>query len=460
MDDRIVTRQVTRYCRWGPLTLGLTAIAALLLGACAGAGPKPAAVADSHPPEQPVLSELMRDQTSLTVAWTAPTSDEAVTGYELRWRAGSGTGWTVIENLPSTTTSYQITGLTPDTLHDIQVHAVSAAGMGERSESVSAMTEPRIVTGLPAPTVSEATADQNSMTVTWTAPTTTLTITSYDLRWRASSDTAWTEMNNIPSTATNYHITGLAAGTLHEIQVRAVAAASTGAWSESVSQTTEQTTGPGGGTTLAAPTVSEATADQNSVTVTWAAPTTTLAITGYELRWRAGSGAWTVINSISSTATSYQITGLAAGTQHEIQVRAVAGTVYGDWESLTVTTSTTTIIEDTIPTLRVGANDFTPPEADVGTTTAFFFITTDDTTTSDITVNYSVSETGDMVAASDEGNSQEDLNAGSGNASIQVTIQSDTVAEPDSTVTVTLQTGPGYLVGSPSSASTTVADND
>jgi hypothetical protein len=52
------------------------------------------------------------------------------------------------------------------------------------------------------------------------------------------------------------------------------------------------------------------------------------------------------------------------------------------------------------------------------------------------------------------------LGAGACSATLTVTPIDDTLAESSETVTLTLQPGPGYAVGSPGSATGTIADND
>ena len=78
-----------------------------------------------------------------------------------------------------------------------------------------------------------------------------------------------------------------------------------------------------------------------------------------------------------------------------------------------------------------------------------------------LTVTYGVIETGDVVAAADEGKGKTaSFTANDASTSISVDTDDDSVDEDDSTVTVTLSAGPGYTWGTSPEAQTVVADND
>ena len=81
----------------------------------------------------------------------------------------------------------------------------------------------------------------DSLSVSWSAPSTTgPAINDYDLRYRASGQTGWTDWAQ--GSGTTATITGLAAGTNYQVQVRATNAEGTSDWSESGGDV--DTTGP------------------------------------------------------------------------------------------------------------------------------------------------------------------------------------------------------------------------
>ena len=81
-------------------------------------------------------------------------------------------------------------------------------------------------------------------------------------------------------------------------------------------------------------------------------------------------------------------------------------------------------------------------------------------TSSALTVDVRVTETGDMVAAGEEGSRSVTIPFGDSSASFTVATVDDSDIEPDSAVAVTVTSGVGYGVVSPGSASVTVTDDD
>ena len=160
-------------------------------------------------------------------------------------------------------------------------------------------------------------------------------------------------------TATTATITGLTASTAYRVQVRAQNARGESAWSASGSAATA-TTVP---SAPAAPTVS-AVSSSRDLSVSWTAPATGgSAVTGYELRYYAGSADpsdeadWVLENEASgipdletNTSTSATLTGLAASTAYRVQVRATNTFVWGPWSpSGTATTNSSTSTTNRAP---------------------------------------------------------------------------------------------------------------
>ena len=93
------------------------------------------------------------------------------------------------------------------------------------------------------PTVTGATPDEEALTITWEEPiyTGSSTITAYDVRYRETSTTDWTEEDNAWQTgggALEYTISGLTPNTEYDVQVRAVNSSGDGAWSRITSHST------------------------------------------------------------------------------------------------------------------------------------------------------------------------------------------------------------------------------
>ena len=270
------------------------------------------------------------------VNWGVPgnTGTYPVTRYDMRYRVGNSGSWTTQTNIGNASArSYTKTSLAQGTTYQIQVRAVSSGGgntyIGTWSASVSATTDSAI--GAPstpaAPTVS---VSDNDLTITWTAPANNgAAITSYDIRY-APSGSGWTVLADIWSSgALSYTILNLTRGVEYSVQVRAENSVGTSGWSAS-----------GTGTpAVVAPTAPQSvtlTPSDDAIQVSWSAPSDNggAAITAHDVRYRAGeSGDWTVIDTATTTARKYTVTGLSNGTSYQVQVRAVNSAGDGAWSS-------------------------------------------------------------------------------------------------------------------------------
>ena len=439
----------------------LLMVAVLLIGACSAAGPTAAEPGGSETPPAPVLSSPAIGDTTVTVSWMVPDTNLAVSGYELRWRRDrdSDSSWSDVRNIPLTDTSYTITDLDPDTAYVVQVRAVFSDGAGEWSHPLpvttgSETTQPT----MGAPALSEPTVGPTSVTVTWTPPQTTLEIQGYELRWRPSSESDWTDVGDIPRTDTSYTITDLDPDTAYVVQVRAAFADGFGDWSSLLMPTTSVESGTQSPPTpqTPRPTLSSGPVTQDSVTVTWMRPQTTLEIQSYELRWRPGSeSGWNDVDS--TTDTSYTIRSLAPGTTYVVQVRAVYASDGGasPWAQVTTTTGGSTE-SDSVPTVTMRR---LRAEYSEDLLTVSFQLRLSHSVDSALTVTVNVSETGDMLMNSNPVK-QVIVPSMEQGKTFSNKIVNDTEDEPNSVITATIQPGNGYDVGTPASASLTVTDDD
>ena len=265
-----------------------------------------------------VLDLTASHDTTSHIVWT--NSDEEDAGAEAGWsiadggrsRAMSGTTW-----------------------HD----RTSSMQMGIHATAVPAeATSP----GAPrAPTVQ--TGSTTSLQVAWPAPANGgYAILDYDVRYYAGSadpaaDADWIEEGETgghthTGTGNTATLAGLSANTAYRVQVRAQNVLGEGAWSSS---DWARTVAPGA---PAAPRVA-AGATLGSLRVAWSPPAndTRLAITDYDVRWRAlHATTWTEVDdTTASTAPQTTITGLSEGEAYDVQVRAQNGAGAGDWSAST-----------------------------------------------------------------------------------------------------------------------------
>ena len=67
--------------------------------------------------------------------------------------------------------------------------------------------------------------------------------------------------------------------------------------------------------------------------VTWTPPQSDVAISQYQVEYRSGTASWynATVLSVSSLVTSTILTGLNAGTEYTVRVRAVSAVGHGNW---------------------------------------------------------------------------------------------------------------------------------
>ena len=254
---------------------------------------------------------------SIRLAWTNPTgTGVSVTKREYRRKLSSATSWSSWTQA-GTSTTFDITGLTPGSNYDVQFRVYSKTGSA---------------TGVPTQTLSKSSVRANSLSVgsisnpsaisgdangeidlSWSAAT---SATSYEYQSKKSTDQTWGAWTSA-GTSTSKTITGLDNGVIYEFQLRGKASSLTGATSASVAAVAQFTPTASASAGSAAETIYVSVTAPQVVTVT-----------RYELRWKlntasnypsTGTGSWTSIG----TSTSHTISGLTGSMAYNVQVRVV-----------------------------------------------------------------------------------------------------------------------------------------
>src|SRR5437773_102920 len=235
---------------------------------------------DTTPPTAPgnlVATAVSSNQINLS--WTASTDDVGVTGYRVDRCQGAGcTSFTQIAT--PTGTSYSDTGLAPSTSYSYQVTAVDAAGNASTASAPGTASTPADTTPPSAPTGLTATAGSaTAITLSWTASTDDVGVTGYQVERCPGAECTTFTIVRAPRRASGSD-TGLAPSTSYSYQVRAVdAAGDVSAASPLGSATTPaDTTPPSAPAKL---TVTAASATQ--ISLTWAASTDDVGVTGYQV---------------------------------------------------------------------------------------------------------------------------------------------------------------------------------
>ncbi len=288
----------------------------------------------------------------LDASWKSVTATPAVEGYVVRHRPVTDppAAWTDAEIQPGLATT--LTGLNAGTRYEIRVFARNAAGDGAESGSVFAYTaDGGCPMAAPAVTTPEGARAHSDLNVSWQAPACGSSLSGYRVRYREDPDVENVENDwiEIAAAGTAATLTGLTPDTAWTVAVRAVAVGGDkGPWSPAGMGRTGLDTRlpPRMGAPLVAP---HAVDGASRLEATWTRVTWTdendvvHPITEYQYRHRPDGGvAWTAetgaqATSQETTAMTRSISGLAVGTWHEVQVRAVnrmSGIAYpGKWSA-------------------------------------------------------------------------------------------------------------------------------
>ena len=214
----------------------------------------------------------------------------------------------------------------------ITYEALNAAGdVGTGSAQVSAGNHQHIPGQPSPPGASTPTGDsgRTQIALTWTAPYAGSSgITSYTLAYSEHDANSWTEVS---VTGRNYTVASLDHSTNYDFRVRARNSAGAGPFSEITSQATQSANAPG------VPTSVERGGGRyrGTLSVRWTAPSDVgdESISSYEVEHRlSGTATWTQVTGITGTGTS--VTGLIAGSQYNVQVRARSGVGAGAWSTV------------------------------------------------------------------------------------------------------------------------------
>lgn len=273
---------------------------------------------DTSPPTAPTnLTASNTTTTTTDLSWTASTDDIGVTEYDIY------EGAAVIGSSP--TTSFNVTGLAPETNYSFTVVAKDAAGNeSPPSNSVAVTTDtppdtepPTAPTGLTASNTTMTTTD-----LSWTASTDNVGVTGYDV---------YEGVAVIGSTATtSFNVTGLAPSTNYSFSVVAKDAAGneSAASAPLVVTTLDDTESPTAPTNLVASNTTSTTTD-----LAWTASTDNVGVTEYDV--------YEGVAVIGSTAsTSFNVTGLDPLTNYSFSVVAkdAAGNESGASNIVNITT--------------------------------------------------------------------------------------------------------------------------
>ncbi|MCY3599864.1 MAG: cadherin domain-containing protein, partial [Gemmatimonadetes bacterium] len=286
-------------------------------------------VTDVPPPGRPAKPTVTGGDGELTATWKAPSNTgPAITGYDVRHRAASASGWTEVSL--GVVLEHTVTGLPAGTDHLVQVRAVSPEGAGAWSESGEGATAaaPNRAPAFASAIFERSVPEHSPAGTAVGAPVTASDVDGDTLSYALASggDAALFAVGPRTGqlTVAEGAMLDYESTETHSVSV----VASDGALADTARVTIEVTDVPPPGR-AATPGLRGAA---GKVTATWSAPPNAgPAITGYDLGYRRGSagGGWTEVSL--GDVRRHVLTGLPAGTLYRVRLRAVSAEGAGAW---------------------------------------------------------------------------------------------------------------------------------
>ncbi|MGF2948856.1 fibronectin type III domain-containing protein [Microbacterium alcoholitolerans] len=180
-------------------------------------------------PSAPAATTATPGAESATVSWTEPSwlGGSAVTGYRIEQSADGGQTWTeTVADTGSTSTSYEVDGLTVGEPVQFRVSAINENGTGAPGGASTAVA-PYTTPG--APVIDHVLVSNGALTVIFTPPAEDggEEITGYE--YSLDGGQTWISARTVSSPLT---VTGLRNGVSYDVQLRAVNAAGGGTAAE------------------------------------------------------------------------------------------------------------------------------------------------------------------------------------------------------------------------------------
>ena len=267
--------------------------------------------------------------TEIDLAWTDNSNQ---TGFFIE-RSTDNINFTQIAS--TTSTSYQNTGLSSSTTYYYRVRAFNGGGDSPYSSTASATTQTPLPT---APSLLQATAaSTTSIALTWSDNSSNEAGFFIE---RSPDNSTWTQITSVAANTTTYTDSGLNSSTLYYYRVRAFNTGGDTAYTN-VSSATTLTPVPATPSNLAANVVSTTEID-----LSW---TDNSNQTGFFIERSPDNSTWTQIATTS--ATTYQNTGLSSGTLYYYRVRA--NNSAGNSGYATTVSATTLMLTPSAPTSLV-----------------------------------------------------------------------------------------------------------
>ena len=251
---------------------------------------------------------LTAGQTSVEVSWN---SRACADSYVVQWRQRSQSFNTTSRQVTTTNTSRIVAGLNRSTRYYFQVSARNESGKGPASDEVSVVTQSRPVVPPGHVQNIELTPGTTTIAVRYSRNS---SATSYRVQWRSSSQ-LFSSSRQRTTVNTAITLAGLEGATTYYIRVMGVNSGGNGPWSPSTSGVSTTTSNPVPG----APRNVSRTVTSHTLSASWTAGSHA---DEYDVQWRKQGQQFSSSRSVTTSRTSYKISGLDANTYYFVRVRS------------------------------------------------------------------------------------------------------------------------------------------
>jgi chitodextrinase len=275
---------------------------------------------DTQVPGPPgTLTATSTSSSQINLSWGAASDNVGVTGYLIERCKDAGCS-SFAQIGTSSTTTFNNIGLIPNTSYTYRVRATDAAGnLGAYSNVATTTTLPDTQPPGAPGALTATTLGSTQINLSWGAATDNVGVTGYLVeRCEGVSCSTFTQIG--PSSTTTFNDTGLTSGTVYGYRVRATdAAGNLGSYSNVATATTTQPDNqpPGAPGTLTA-----IAAGSGQINLSWGAANDNVGVVNYLVERCQGASCSDFAQIGTSTTTTFNNTGLTAGTTYSYRVRA------------------------------------------------------------------------------------------------------------------------------------------
>lgn len=271
-----------------------------------------AVTSDVAPTAPSGLTLSVASATQINLSWADNSGNE--TGFKIERKTGSAGAYSEIATVSANVVTYQNTGLTSNTEYYYRVRAYNTIGNSSYSNeahTTTTMTVPTAPTSLAASPISSS-----QINLSWNDNSNNED--GFKIERKTGLVGIYSEIAAVGGNTTTYQNTGLSANTTYYYRVRAYNLAGNSSYSNESNATTNQAS-PSAPTGLTA-----STASSSQINLSWTDNANNE--DGFRIERRTGLvGTYSEVGTVSANVTSYQSTGLTAGTQYYYRVRAYNG---------------------------------------------------------------------------------------------------------------------------------------